>query len=751
MRTLVMVVVTAITFNLFAIIDGVKFCQNIDLGGLCSETTSTIFDLNGTYWYYWNGWYLVPVSRNDAISSIQVASDWEAYVCTDNNNNGYCQRFTAGTYNMTNYSLNDVISSITVQPATFEKAKSFYNGGEYGETNITGFAYLYQHPNYDISHPTYERLFLKKGDSVSDFSNYILKNNEATSIELYGSITATACKGTNFSGTCKNIKSTYYHLGARYDSWSWTDIGMQDEIESISLNNKPSIGWWQASDIPKPGWMQETALNLGSDGMTARVEYWDSDDPTLTYNGNMDDWTYYSRLTNRSNEPRFRQYGDNYDLLFVMAHGSFYTSPNYAYISTTPSNHGIYAGNDGNYWTNKIGAFNTDWFFTGACQSAGNGQAETVVIEAWHEVLERVHAFGGMLENATWWDADYYDSGDFRDNIIAGNRIGTAWIDSFLHTDISGYHRWPRYYTQESCDCELSSCTTQYQYDDFYGYGPQLADKGDPANYDWYCRRSHVDYHSTPRTMLILNQSFNNGGGVYVTEYAAKPFDRQGIIAKLGFSASDVVESEEPGAEQYKNQQQTITTADHRIFFSSLREIEALGHADSDEEAPELYKPLYEKEAWDIASSIYTGILVLDTVTADISTAYSKTQVALGIESQGGLVNRIQYIFVPIIDGRKVINDSIAISFDAAGLYTIRAKTSKTYQETGKRYEVSADRVAQLIVQSFEGKVDLSEAEKIAQTSEIYYVRDAVGMLRPALFIQKDKDISYIATVFLDE
>lgn len=707
MRTLVMVVVTVITFNLFAVDDGVKFCQNSNLEGLCSETTSTIFDLNGTYWYYWNGWYLVPVSRNDAISSIQVASGWEIWACTNNNNNGSCIRFTSGTYNMSNYAgFNESISSITVQPASFKEARSFYGSSDYMEGGGTkGFAYLYNNNVYSLSGNgstgSSRRLFLKSGTNIPSLANYIVKNNSISSIRMVGGVRLSMYKNQNYSdGAVLNTSHKDLSLTGNFFGYSdWVFSSFQDNIESVKLEESPSIGMYVAFDDGTSfNWtLSETCFAINDVYNSIRGEcfkpgeYWVVDNPSST------GATYTDRL--RVQYPAyidvFEDNGDSYDLVFVDGHGAYYNDEYGHRIDfvTASWNDTIRAGASfDHYFENYIGNNHPNWFYTSACESMTSGGDDILdiypdhVADVWDVVLEKLNGAGGIYGDGGWGEKSFEMLWTWLQNV----EVSESWIRA-----ISADWRSPVYVTRENCMCGAPDCTS-YMYSDYFHWTSTGAidKKNIPSYYSHYCVRYAINgawdvtlskgvvgigsdpvktsdeadvqkayetgmnsYDFAPVTINDVAKALNveavtapgNGGSLLKAVAKERPFD--------------IIENTKTGAVMARNR------ASSNLPVAGLKE-------DAFE--------IYSEEAFVVAQSLTNIGIYLDDVSYDRTVSYEKTG-EKQYNEEAKYINAVNFRFKPVLDGIFTMMDtSIEMTYDAKGLYSIQTNVPAYISAKGK-------------------------------------------------------------------
>ncbi|HNT26892.1 MAG TPA: hypothetical protein PKH10_01820, partial [bacterium] len=542
MKKIFVVVIVSFTFNLFAITDGIRYCQHIDLGGYCTDITSTRFDLSQ---YTWTG----GTPQNDNVSSILVMSGWEAWVCKDANHYGDCMFLSAGTYNMTNYAgWNDQISSITVQPTTFYEAWSYYGKREFGESGTApyGFAYAYACLNFVGC----KRLFLKYPDSISSLSNYIVKKNQIRSIELDGNVKATLHRDGYSSKILFSSHKNFSISNSITQQYGYLNLTAFDQtVDGIMISMAPSIGFFQSElrqDFSGYPYILDFYNAYNFDNTTiddARHEAYEVNFSLGVADPNYGSQTSMAqKVSYYQNDQYTQRYGDNYDLLAIAAHGTL------DIMDTDPTvrNHWVAINSDlypedsnpywyykkyggilkgwyeelpnyveGAYsdWSKYIGTKSTEWVLDSSCGSFGNHIDQHHGNISWSEILDiydgpstengildNLHGYGGTRGDWFFFVDDGESLGEEFYLNLSQYSVSSAWVASFAHlwTYVSGVlmNRDARYLTKETCDCSSIFCVAAYMNNDhFHLYGTTQPDKGSRDNYPYTCMRRNSSWY----------------------------------------------------------------------------------------------------------------------------------------------------------------------------------------------------------------------------------------------------------------
>jgi len=673
---------------------GIRYC-NVGQDSSCTIEKGTVFDLSQKMWWVQSGQFLVPVYQN-SIESIRVSEGWEAYLCPSTNNNGTCYKYGEGLNTNLPSGLNNSTYSMTVMPSTFEYALKQYGMKEIGASGSdpTGFAYLYNYSEYNTN---YKRLFVKSNDSaIDDLSNYIVKNNQISSAELFGDIIVNTRNSSNQGKMLYSSHRDFSWYG--YDNNnSYLDFRDWDNsITSIAPQSKPSVGWFFSNDTPDEGsvryacfqgptdFPEGTEWGIKTECITYEENHY-AYKTNVTGGGTYDSDEYFNRLVVTDKEYfRFKRYSDSYDLLFFSAHGNFADDSGtpYEVIDLTPDFNLFAIYGNGDKWSSYIGNFKTKWLLTRACQSMGeNGyDFNPDVINVYKMALERLNGVGGYRNDAYWGgsyeDHEYFNFWDE----LHSEPMSEAWTDPWS----AGYslgdpdpERDARYLTRENCDCNDQTNCDSYMFDDYFvtvSTGPKAKkDQTDLASYYHYCLR---DDSGTPYHYEVM--SLKSNSMVEPSKYDQDVYSRKNLTAKIyqtyEMPAKVVTElfgidAVEDGMVKYRDDEVNFTLDGRRLFYKGTSAL--LPVEDEYPMSKNDYETLFIDDASKIAENLTTLPIVFDKVSLDETTSFIDDGINVDVESIK--TNRISYIFVPVLDGLPMIFNKIEVQFDANGLYKIKS------------------------------------------------------------------------------
>lgn len=703
------------------------------------------------------------------MDSMRVSEGWEVYLCTSTNNSS-CGIYGEGLHR----NINGGIYSMTAMPSTFEYAMKYYGIKEIGQsgTEPTGFAYLYNIPEYNYS-TSQKRMFIKQSDStISDLSNYIVKNNQISSVELFGDMILLFGKPSSL----KQLNSSHRNFGwFGYDNNnSYLDFRDWDNaINYVMPLSVPSVGWFFAGNSPEEGEIRGICFDGVNDfpqesDPAPKIECITNGQNHYAYKTNVDGGgsynynEFFNRLvvTNdqgiRHSRERLKRYGDSHDLLFFSAHGSFdYGRAN---ISISPGSSGEWIESNEPNWANYIGDFKTKWMMTDACQSMGKDGVDINpdVINAYKKSLERLSGVGGQRNDA-WFgplgvdDESYFDFWDELDS----EPISETYVDSWSNDVWWGYDdeendwlwmgRDARYMTRENCDCNNTSCDS-YMFDDYFptvSTGPKAKkNQSQLSTYNRYCVR---DDDGDPANYVV--NSLNRSATVE-SKYDTDVYSKENPVAKIYQTyemppeiAGEIfdVEVSESGKTKYRDEYTHFTLDGRRLFYKGTEKLSPI-----DDEYPiseNDYEKLFLDEATGIAEQLTTLPIVFDKISLDQTTSFIDQEYMIEMESIK--TNKVSYIYVPVLDGIPMIFNKIEIQFDAKGLYKIKSFAPYSVEEIGYYDLKSSEDVIS------EVRTELKNDEIPFDTREIVYTIEKDGTARMK-YIFADKKEKLIKTVSME-
>lgn len=760
--------------------DGMRYCSHANLEGTCRTSRDMDFDLGNNYWWVkvWDQYHITYTWQkrtvNDDISSVHLSNEWEAYVCQHSNHNGSCQYIAGETYGNTinlsisGYAIDNNVSSFTIQPMSFEKAREYYGYREIGENGYApqAFAYLYEHSNY--AQPTYtndyRRLFLDSAWNyqLPNLADYIMKPDMTSSVELFGSAYMVLLDNSNNE---KKLKTSHHDF---LDNIVWSDVGIYDSFDFRTYNDNVkgawligedytgSIGWFVASDVSDPGHATKVGFNASVDLDEVRIEVVRDDIISYPW-GVISTQTLYSRLTDYQNSRKeFEIYGDNYDLIFLGAHGSFgwsdagtqYTGDDnwnvviniIAGDSPYDIESGVNSLNRGR-WMDIVGTINTDWVLTSACNSMGRDHSEGFppqytydpinpnVINAWKYPLERLHGAGGFRDES-WWGG-YYEDYEYYNfwNDLQTKPVSEAWVDSFSTQNTlldPDPVRAARFLTREDCDCTNTSICTSYMYHDyFHGMGTILPDKENLDDYDYFCYRSNGGDTSYYVPMLLVFSpqlvTVNNYPETYNT-YQETAIDENEVIFALGLDSEKTYTKrigEKIDREKLKEGKEHFLKIKSLGFeMTVIREIVPIGGKEAATEAEIAHK----EEATKLAQKLTSLSINLDKVYKEEVTSYRSVTEGT-YEETGSTINRLNYVFSASVDGHPLYKRMIEVEYDGEGLYKVRSNIPKNVTELDTVETIASERLEHEI----ENRHLTSEQK---EKGKVMYVSDKDGVMR---------------------
>ncbi|MBP5434551.1 LamG domain-containing protein [bacterium] len=682
---------------------GVRYCNTDQNSAGCTVVKDSVFNLGSL-----PSWLIsstgptglpitLPVSQT-SIESVKVSEGWEAYLCTQTNNNGSCYYYDDGFYDNSNglySSLVNNVYSTTVQPSSFSAAKKFFGFRRAdGTTNSpSGFAYLYEPVNFAVPSKadSLRRLFLNSYDRYNfstNLSNTIMRTNTAGSAELYGDVylvlgnSANGSKElmTSHNDFSKNL-TDYPELDFRNYYHNTSSAVLHGGTEEVG-----SVGWFFANDVSylsnryhvcRKG-VEETLENNST--RIECVEYNYQNLPFVDADSSNPD-EFFSRTYN-GNKQKFERYADNYSLLMLSGHGAYNSSgQTYVNASTriTTGNEEearrikIYADNRDPYSQN-LGKLYTRWIENTSCHSMGDtGVNWDEVGDVYYNVLTRLNGVGGF-RNSSWWGYDDYIFDTHWADLTHNNKpVSKAWVDSWSKTYTETSGRNARFLTLEQCDCTQTNCFTYMKNDYFYNVSSDLlpqnssgpmSQKTDLTNYNYYCFRdmeSNFDNYS--RGSFLTSQN-------YPDEFAAYSYDSlpNQIVEQL-FNViinEDIAKLRGNDRYNYKDDYVILTRKEKNIQAVMNREMASF---EDERESEETISDKFN-EAKEMAETLTSIELEYVGISRDVNEAF---EVGGNGESLGKMINSVAFVFRPVIDGVPIFSESIEVEYDAEGFYQLRS------------------------------------------------------------------------------
>ncbi len=652
---------------------GVGYCGGSSY--TCRYSTETINDFVNEKWDKTEKGESAYIKNS--IQVLNVAPGWEAIACPAINNNSAngvnCIVYPGGDsgheYDLTYQKFGGKVKLLTIQPANFDTAKIFYgfNGyWNYWDTAVSGFAYLYSSPEYG----TNKKLFIKYGDKI-DLQNTIIKPETVKSIRLYGNVTMNL---TNLKNETKRLKTSTRDLSwgiyAPFDSkkqnplYPYTDMRkFYNSVKSVSLESSPSVGWFLSDDNSQVSNKRYACYQVGNSTDAIRAECHQHNSDQFAFSEKVSSDEFYGRTTVFNGDiNRFREYGDNYDLLVLSAHGYFgyYQDDNtkpYTALSIVNSGYTnrLRIGAENDTWSEPIGKNNTNWVVTTACNSMGKNGFDfgTDVIGAWKKSLETLNGVGGMRNKSYWWEySDPHKYYKFRDNLH--KPISEAWIDSFSEGGKGDPERDARFLTREKCDCNDKSCSDLYMLSDKF-YTP-MDSKVDLSNYHYYCLRDNgnwdvYSYYKTKKAVVLTLPVFNFQSTVKVYKSVVPTINQ----------ANAFIKQIDPALLN-----ENVTIDGLNTIISMKRNFEPV---DDFVVINEDVLNNLELSAANTAKKFTSLPLKLLRIKRDATTSFADND--YGIDELSTKTNRISFVYTPAVNDIPLLENYIEISYDGGGLYKI--------------------------------------------------------------------------------
>ncbi|HQN73458.1 MAG TPA: LamG domain-containing protein [bacterium] len=738
---------------------GLRYCDTTQYAAGCTTTTETDSDLSDTWWWIQSGLFGILVPHT-SVESIKVSEGWEAYLCTSTNSQGTCHYFDDGVYasgtGLPSELLNSTYS-ITVQPKTFDAAKKYFGYKKVGESgNLpVGFAYFYQYANY--AKPTKEndrrRLFMDSWNrnNFQNMSNTILGANRTSAAELFGNVYAIL---SDNSYNDKYLMTSHRDFAFYYSSYPDLDFrNYDDDVKQIYLVGQSqevgSAGWFIANDVSDPGERDYVCLkgvNETINDNEMRIECMRYGYNDFAFNSDVYATEFFKRV-HSGNKKKFEQYADNYNLLMLTGHGSFWMDDDETlakiYIPYSDDAYRVYFTTKSdlqfNYSTN-LGMQSTKWVEATACQSMGTSDFEwDDVGDAYYNVLTRLNGVGGYRNNSYWGGINdthnYYDHWD--DLAKSTKTVSKAWVDSWSEDFIGDPDRDARFLTLENCNCTQTASCNSYMLNDYFfnvQTGP-MNQKTTLTGYNYYCSRDrgdlNIDNYVRTLNKSMLEETYPEEFSSYSIEPVADSIIEELMGIKIGGK-----ETRAKGENDYSYRDDYLIMKKRGKDFSSImnRTQESFRY-DSDWE--------YEaKDRFEEAKAIAETLTTLDLEYAGISKDTNEAfEVGGDGESLGKSVNSISFVFRPKINGIPVFIEDISVEYDAAGLYQIRSRVphSITLSRTGK---IMAEEKA---VEELSKSVRIEEANK----GRVVYSLDENNELVLS-FITKNEERREFKTISLE-
>ena len=687
---------------------GIRYCDTDQNSAGCSVVNNTIYDLSKNSWLIPAGMFsnglpiLRPISQT-SIESIKVSEGWEAYLCTQANNNGDCYYYDDGFYKSSNWldsSLINKVYSITVQPASFSAAKKFfgYRRADDSGNYPAGFAYIYEVS--DFYKPTklnnFRRLFLNSYDRYNFSGNLrdsIIGTNRAASVELYGDVYLEIDNGidtqylmTSHNDFRKNIKYPDLNFRQFYNNVDYAYLhGKNEKIGSV--------GWFLASGSPSVDRIKSQCLKGVSKTINHNptriecVKYGESNLPFDDYGINRDPYGFLSRVYN-GDKQKFERYADNYSLLMLDGHGNYF-SDIYIWIPYYEEDKDKYDDNlnikikdDGSDpYSQNLGKQYTRWLEITACLSMGDKKTNwSEVGKKYYNILTRLNGVGGYRKESHWggWNDTHNYDAHWKDLTYNNKTVSKAWVDSWSESFIGDADRDARFLTLEKCDCTQSSCTGTYMKNDYFynvSSGPKPQKKSSEiANYKYYCVRDRDSQKFENYTKNLSKQSQN-----YPKKFSAYSYDSapDEVIEQLFDIRKDEKNTKflEENIYDYKD--------DYLILNRNGKNIRAVMNRKmaSFEDEDESENMILDKinEAKDAAEALTSIKLEYSGISRDVNEAF---EVGGNGESLGKTINSVAFVFRPVINGIPIFSESIEVEYDAEGFYQLRSNVPYSLSAT---------------------------------------------------------------------
>ncbi|MBO4441574.1 LamG domain-containing protein, partial [bacterium] len=320
---------------------GVRYCDTNQNSANCTVVNDTVYDLGQYSWLISSTGptglpILLPVLHT-SIESVKVSEGWEAYLCTQTNNNGSCYYYDDGFYDNSNglySSLVNNVYSMTVQPSSFSAAKKFFWFRRAdGTTNSpSGFAYLYEPVNFAAPSKadSLRRLFLNSYDRYNfstNLSNTIMRTNTAGSAELYGDVYLVLGNSANGSKELMTSHNNFSKILTDYPELDFRNYyhNTNSAVLHGGAEEVGSVGWYLASDVSYVSNRYSVCREgVGEtlDNNPARIECMEYSYQNLPFvNAASNDPDEFFSRTYDGNKQKFERYADNYSLLMLSGHG----------------------------------------------------------------------------------------------------------------------------------------------------------------------------------------------------------------------------------------------------------------------------------------------------------------------------------------------------------------------------------------------------------------------------------------------
>ncbi len=458
-----------------------------NLSGLENKISSIRFNSHGAIFYNKknvqtsgvsnidDAYYLLQFDRKPSkgeLAKVFVHPGWDVYLYKGKDFTSDWIICTSGTTTLP-ASWNNKVGSIKIQPELSAQARLFYGFKEDGLESdepwkgYAGFVWI-----HSLDYP---KIFMKELENNKSFKY----KTADYYISLYGNVILEK----TYNGKTEIFRSTGTY-----------------KIENgayLFLNQAEfSMAIFRATDVPAGARksIRNTSENLPSWFPNARHDYFvyaPATDDTAARKAYFEKLVVKNGTGNVPEKELFYKYADNYDLLWISAHGSFadkdnnnelnayarnwpLNSKNAFASNETPSLKFGYKYNDGvandtfnssKYFFDKyIGSLNTDWYVSEACNQMGNSSKDisevqrikntcsglpctgyhneyiyykdsywSEIFSAWRETLKGVKGVGGIHGNSEWfddYDDEYYERGRLWHALKAGKSMSQAWREA---------------------------------------------------------------------------------------------------------------------------------------------------------------------------------------------------------------------------------------------------------------------------------------------------------------------------------
>ena len=675
---------------------GVRYCNTDQNSAGCTVVKDTVFDLGSLpSWLISTSGptglpIMLPVSQT-SIESVKVSEGWEAYLCTQTNNNGSCYYYDDGFYydnsNGLYSSLVNNVYSMTVQPSSFYAAKKFFGFRRAdGTTNSpSGFAYLYEPVNFapPSKADSLRRLFLNSYDRYNfstNLSNTIMRTNTAGSAELYGDVYLVLGNSANGSKELMTSHNNFSKILTDYPELDFRNYyhNTNSAVLHGGTEEVGSVGWYLAGDTSFSLFFPSLCLG----GVSATLNNNATRIECAKYNhgtNNLllettDPDVFFGAIYPKENTQKFERYPDNYSLLMLTGHGTYNPillgNPqrvSIGIIAETDDERQIIINSTETNPYSQLGKQNTRWMETIACKSMGFDNMDwSEVGGAYYNILTRLNGVGGFRNDAYFAVLDYQYQNHWNDLTYNNKTVSKAWIDSWSESFIGDDDRDARFLTLEMCNCTQINCFTYTKSDYFYNVssGP-MPQKTDLTNYNYYCFR---DKESPNFSSYSRNSSKSSQD--YPQEFSAYSYDS---VPKWLIEQLFDIKIEENNAisfgentYNYKDAYVILNRKDKNISAVMNREMASF------EDERESEETILDKfnEAKEMAETLTSIELEYVGISRDVNEAF---EVGGNGESLGKMINSVAFVFRPVIDGVPIFSESIEVEYDAEGFYQLRS------------------------------------------------------------------------------